>query len=78
MDTGCELIEPLSGKPVILIGGEKNSYTFLENEHIKYRLVKISTVSKNNDNLIPVFEPEHITTKYGKYYFDKKIAMLGS
>lgn len=77
MDTGCELIEPLSGKPVILIGGEKNSYTFLENEHIKYRLVKISTVSKNNDNLIPVFEPEHITTKYGKYYFDKKNCYVG-
>lgn len=57
-DTGCELVEPLSGIPVILISGSYNIDT-LKIKNVRY--VKINTASLADGEILPLIKPDIIS-----------------
>lgn len=81
-DTGCELVEPLSGKPVILIGSENsiNNSTispFPDTDKKSNRYVTASTISDDNHEPIRLYKPDDVNIRFADVQADAKRCYVG-
>lgn len=79
-DTGCELVEPLSGKPVILLSSIENiniNFDKIRSIAKEVRYVKASTISGDTDKLICLYKPDAVNISSADVCVDTRRCYVG-
>ncbi len=77
-DTGCEIVEPLSGKPVILVGcSDFQKLDNLKDTERGIRYINVSTVSGDSLKPIRLYKPDAVNIRFKDVHVDAQRCYIG-